>query len=423
MIRRVLAVAAAIVAAAVARAATAEAAKSPTGKLKISTLSTKPQLVTGGDVLVAVDVSGGAKPAKVKVRLNGADVTADFAPRAGQPESARRAGRRIGRRRQPAHLLRPRGQEAGEADASSTARSPARSSPGRTSLRSSAGPRTPGSGRRPTPTARPATTVAYYYRTDEQLLQAARRPDRARIRPTASRRRPATGVTVDYVVRLETGVIDRSIYRFAILAPGGRMADGWNKRFVFNFGGGCSAGHEQGSRGVGHGTDQSRALRGLRDADRHPQRLRHGLQRRALGRERADAQGARDRGARRDPRVDDGAGRFRRLGPAADDRPELPGNPRRDHARRQLRRRLLARLPRLPPAPELLRDAGRDVAHGRTADGDHRAWPTRTGARRSRRVPTSCAPARGATRRRSHRLRSSTRSRTPAGSAAPSGTA
>ena len=29
------------------------------------------------------------------------------------------------------------------------------------------------------------------------------------------------GQTVDYVVRLESGVIDRSIYRWAVLAPGG----------------------------------------------------------------------------------------------------------------------------------------------------------------------------------------------------------
>ncbi len=94
------------------------------------------------------------------------------------------------------------------------------------------------------------TTVAYYYRSTNGNFKPFADPTAA-LPPDGVQTTTRYGETVDYVVRLETGVIDRSIYRFAVLAPGGRVGDGWNHRFVFSFGGGCSAGYEQGSRGVG----------------------------------------------------------------------------------------------------------------------------------------------------------------------------
>ena len=46
----------------------------------IETLSTKPWLVTGGNVLVRVGVPNGASLQSTRVTLNGADVTARFMP-------------------------------------------------------------------------------------------------------------------------------------------------------------------------------------------------------------------------------------------------------------------------------------------------------------------------------------------------------
>jgi hypothetical protein len=70
------------------------------------------------------------------------------------------------------------------------------------------------------------------------------------------------GTTVDFVVRVESGVIDRSIYRWAVLAPGGVTADGWNHRLIYTFGGGCSAGYQQGSASLGSVLDDRMLSRG-----------------------------------------------------------------------------------------------------------------------------------------------------------------
>ena len=219
------------------------------GKPKLRTLSTRADLVTGGDVLVAVDVPRGADAGKVRVRRNGTDVTAAFAPAAGEPEPPRRPRRRPPRR--ATTCSRPRCAGVGAASLgvfNSPVTGPVFSGPlqapffCRTADRG-LGPATDGNCSAP-------EQVAWYYRTTNGSFKPLANP---------AGPLPADGVetttrdghTVDYVVRVESGVIDRSIYRFAVLAPGGVPADGWNRRFVFNFGGGCSAGYEQGSRPIG----------------------------------------------------------------------------------------------------------------------------------------------------------------------------
>src|SRR5437868_8806494 len=52
-------------------------------RFSLSTLSTRPQLVSAGDVLVRVSVPREVSFSDVEVRLNGADVTASFQPDAG----------------------------------------------------------------------------------------------------------------------------------------------------------------------------------------------------------------------------------------------------------------------------------------------------------------------------------------------------
>jgi len=59
------------------------------------------------------------------------------------------------------------------------------------------------------------------------------------------------GRTVPYVVRLEQGTIDRFIYSLAMLAPLGENPEepddsNWNGRLVYSFGGGVAIGHSQG---------------------------------------------------------------------------------------------------------------------------------------------------------------------------------
>ena len=55
-----------------------------------------------------------------------------------------------------------------------------------------------------------------------------------------------------YIVRVETGVIDRAVYELAALYDGAdpspvRPETGWNGRLVYTFGGGCNGGYHQGA--------------------------------------------------------------------------------------------------------------------------------------------------------------------------------
>lgn len=247
MPKRVAVVVVALCALAATAPAGAAAAK-PAGKVEIHTISTRADLVTGGDVLVAVDVENGADPAKVGIRRNGEPVTGAFSPSANDPNrlvglvdglangdnTISAYGKEI---RKPARL-----------DVyNSPITGPVFSGPWQTPFfcRTEAaglGPATDGNCSAP-------TQVSWYYRTNTGKFAPLANPKRP-LPADGVQTTTRDGKKVDYVVRLESGVVDRSVYRYAILAPGGVPAAGWNGRLVFSFGGGCGAGYQQGTRGV-----------------------------------------------------------------------------------------------------------------------------------------------------------------------------
>ena len=122
------------------------------------------------------------------------------------------------------------------------------------------------------------TAVHYVYKSTEPL-PAGSRNGALNIKPlTDLKKLPAdvatttttAGKTVPYVVRVETGTVNRSIYQFAVLsdptkesAPDPLAAPAaWNGRLIFGFGGGCvngwyrqgsNLGADSGSRGQGPG--------------------------------------------------------------------------------------------------------------------------------------------------------------------------
>jgi hypothetical protein len=118
-----------------------------------------------------------------------------------------------------------------------------------------------------------ATVVAYVYRSTDIAAGRAgvgatgpgRGPggalpagfklyDPAAPRPADLARTTTTdGRTVEYIVRRERGTINRAVYEIAFLhVPGQPLPDpwtmtpGWNGRLVYSFGGGCAAGYRQG---------------------------------------------------------------------------------------------------------------------------------------------------------------------------------
>jgi len=105
------------------------------------------------------------------------------------------------------------------------------------------------------------TRVDYFYRSTAggflRLDDPADRPaDLAQTTTTE-------GLTVDYIVRLERGTINRFIYGLAMLAPSDDLespwdiwnTSAWNGRLLYKFDGGVGIGHSQGTLGVGSALD------------------------------------------------------------------------------------------------------------------------------------------------------------------------
>lgn len=211
--------------------------------ISIETLSSKADCVTGDDALVAVTAPAGTAAGKVIVRRNGTIVTSSFKPDPANPQ--RLVGLVTGLR-QGGNTI-----SAWAAGLPNATRLQVFNSPGAGPLFSGphqspyfcttealgAGPPTDANCSAP-------ATVSYSYRSTgggfKPLADPASRP--ADLAQTTTR----TGETVDYVVRVEQGTVNRAVYRWAVLAADGVTGKGWNKRFFYNYGGGCSTGHQQG---------------------------------------------------------------------------------------------------------------------------------------------------------------------------------
>jgi hypothetical protein len=214
----------------------------------IESLSAKPSFVTGGDVLVAIDVPRSVSLSRVEVELNGDDVTNAFSPSADDPRRLVGLvdGLLLGRNELSASEDRSWGRDREFGDLTlrnHPASGPLFSGPYQTPFIC----RTTESGLdAPTDpvTCSAPTRVSWFYRaTNNSFKPLANPTDRpADLVQTTTR----SGETVDYVVRVESGVINRSVYHWAVLAAGGETGNGWNDRLVHEFGGGCGTGYHQG---------------------------------------------------------------------------------------------------------------------------------------------------------------------------------
>ena len=85
------------------------------------------------------------------------------------------------------------------------------------------------------------TKVEYFYRTNAATATFKPLPNAAE-RPTDLAQTTTTdGKAIPYIVRVESGTINRAIYRIATLE------NGWNRRLMFSFGGGCGTQYNQGT--------------------------------------------------------------------------------------------------------------------------------------------------------------------------------
>lgn len=130
------------------------------------------------------------------------------------------------------------------------------------------------------------TKVDYFYRSTlppppvASLQPLAERPhfkpltDLAGPRPSDLAQTTTTdGRTVPYIVRVESGTINRAIYRIAILddparSTGSTWAPGeaWNRRLMFTFGGGCGTNYNQGTNQATGALSEAALSRGFAHA-------------------------------------------------------------------------------------------------------------------------------------------------------------
>jgi hypothetical protein len=229
----------------------------PTAPFSIEVLSSPPELVSGGDARVAIDVPRIVPVHQVTVTLDGVDVTDAFGE--DPPGSRRLEGVVTGLPVGDSELaVWSNGKGKGRPTASITLTNhpitgPMFSGPQQQPFLCST------DGHRGNaelgPVTDPAdcsidTVVTFKYRTTSggwaDYDAGAPRPADMATTTTMD------GDTVDYVVRWERGTINRFIYSIAVLSPDGQDVDApdlsaWNERLIYYFQGGVGIGHYQGN--------------------------------------------------------------------------------------------------------------------------------------------------------------------------------
>jgi hypothetical protein len=215
--------------------------------LKMTALSSRPEMVSGGDTLVKIEVPDSVSLDKVTVTRNGVNVSRVFKPGSGHVLVGLVDGLKNGSNKLEAR--------AGSSSASLTVTNYPITGP------IFSGPRdTPfvcetaksGLGEPLDTDCSIKTRVEFYYVSTSGKTNKL--PDPKKYPADVATTTTLTGKTVPYVVRVETGTINRGVYQIALLDDPAKAKseayqpnDGWNGRLQISFGGGSGIGHHQGS--------------------------------------------------------------------------------------------------------------------------------------------------------------------------------
>jgi dienelactone hydrolase len=204
-------------------------AASPT----IAVVSTRADLVSGGDALVRIGLPAGARG--MRVRAGARDVTAAFTRRSRGRAEGLVDGLAVGRTRLTVRLRDGRG--AALTVTNHPSGGPLIAGPQVTpwicqTERFGLGPAADAQC-----TVKPQTR--YVYRSSNPLQIAFRRYDPAHPADDVATTTTDDGRRVPFVVRLETGTMDRGVYNVAVLEQA------WNHKLLWPFGGDCKPFHKQ----------------------------------------------------------------------------------------------------------------------------------------------------------------------------------
>lgn len=219
--------------------------------IRINVLSSKPHLVSGDDALVELEKLVPQPSADFSVTLNGADVTDAFKP---HPSTGRLIAKLTGLKLGDNDLIAKfRGYRAHQVLTAYPVTGPMISGPHEQPFVCGYETFTRMGGQKLTPTGDDkcsvVTRVDYYYRNtaggNTRFV-----PENITAYPANMSYLTIDGKTVPYVVRLESGTINRALYQSAILhdvlnepppSPTSRPA-GWTGGVIYPLGGGCQGG-------------------------------------------------------------------------------------------------------------------------------------------------------------------------------------
>ena len=229
------------------------------GRLALVTVSNpRAELVSGDEVLVRVDVPRRINPADVQITSDGQDVTASFQ---AQPDGSLLGlvtGLTIG----PNQLVASdHGKFASSLDViDHSINGPVFS--GKQQLPYLCQTTSFGLAPASPPDCFAPTIVSYVYRNTSGAFKPLADPTTI---PADAATATVNGQSVPYIVRIETGVIDRAVYQIAALFDGQapsplRPDTSWNGKLIYTFGGGCNSGYHQGTSTGGVLNDQFLSL-------------------------------------------------------------------------------------------------------------------------------------------------------------------
>ncbi len=219
-------------------------ASSPGRLALISVSNPRPELVSGGQVLIRVEVPAHTRAADVRITADGRDVTSSFQAQSDGTLLGLVTGLRIGRNRLVATAPR---QFASLRVTDHAITGPVFS--GRQQLPFFCQTTSFGLAASVQPDCSAPTQVSFDYFTTAGAFEPLADPTS---RPADLATATVNGKTVPYIVRVETGTIDRAVYQTAALydgnAPSPLQPDSsWNGKLIYTFGGGCDAGFHQGT--------------------------------------------------------------------------------------------------------------------------------------------------------------------------------
>ena len=236
-------------------AAHAFAQSATSGGFAIRVLSTRADMVSGGDVLI--EIAAPSASTQIAVTVGGRDAAAEIKP---SPLPARFIARVTNL--QPGANLIDVGSKGRQPSARLTvvnhvSAGPVISGPHQTPF--SCETQAFGLGQPLDADCTIATRVDYFYRSQRTQGNPFKPYDSASSKPSdLATTTTLDGKTVPYIVRREMGTINRAVYVIAFLhEPGTPLPDpwnpsgsNWNGRLVYSFGAGCQAGYHQG-RAIG----------------------------------------------------------------------------------------------------------------------------------------------------------------------------